>query len=135
MRTAHIADLPETESEGMSEDLSDNLWLVVTMPEILEIESREFWFKVVEFLQQNWALIDGLNNEKCMVYFISDTSDIFDEMEFVSLKEATSALIRNGFSLYAEDREVQKFIFPPESPFQRRPHPNGPIYSSGKFWC
>jgi len=24
----------------------------------VEIRSRDYWFKIVEFLQQNWALID-----------------------------------------------------------------------------
>jgi hypothetical protein len=26
--------------------------------ETVEIRSRDYWFKIVEFLQQNWALID-----------------------------------------------------------------------------
>ena len=25
---------------------------------VVEIRSRDYWFKIVEFLQQNWALID-----------------------------------------------------------------------------
>ena len=26
--------------------------------EVIEIQSCDYWFKIVEFLQQNWALID-----------------------------------------------------------------------------
>ncbi len=104
------------------------------MEDIIEIKSREYWFKVVEMLQQNWALIDESDDGGCKVYFIGDTSGVFDEMEFQSLDEASSALRRNGFALYAEDKKAQEFIVPPEPPFHRRTHPNGPIYSSGRFW-
>ena len=104
------------------------------MDKNVEIKSREFWFKVVGMLQQNWALIDKLNNDKCKVYFIDDGSGFFDEMEFQSVEEASSALKKNGFALYGEDKKAQDFIAPPKPPFHRRPHPNGPIYSSGRFW-
>jgi hypothetical protein len=29
--------------------------------EKLEIPSRDFWFKIVDFLQQNWALIEKVD--------------------------------------------------------------------------
>lgn len=35
----------------------------------VEIINRDYWFKVVEFLQQNWALIDKCEVDKrCNVF-------------------------------------------------------------------
>jgi hypothetical protein len=99
----------------------------------VEIRSRDYWFKVVEFLQTNWALIDE-TDEGVMVWFFGDTSGVFDEMEFPSEDAAIRALKRNGFARYAEDPKAQEFIGKPEPPFYRHPHPNGQIYSSGRFW-
>ena len=104
------------------------------MEEQVNIQSREYWFKVVEMLQQNWALIDESKEGSCVVYFVGDTSGVFDEMEFQSKDEAEYALRRNGFARYKEDKRAQEFITPPEPPFHYRQHPNGPIYSSGRFW-
>jgi hypothetical protein len=99
----------------------------------VSIESRDYWFKIVEFLQQNWALIDP-HEQEVVVWFIDDTSGVFDEMLFASKEEAEGALLRNGFRRFAADPEAQSFLRPPNPPFRRRPHPNGPIYSSGRFW-
>ncbi len=33
----------------------------------VEIRSRDYWFKIVDFLQQNWALIDK-TSEACTVF-------------------------------------------------------------------
>lgn len=95
--------------------------------------SCDFWFKVVEFLQQNWALIES-NAGGAVVYFLSDTGGVFDEITFDSEQAARSALRRNGFRLFAEDPEAHEFIEAPRAPFERRPHANGAIYSSGRFW-
>jgi uncharacterized protein (TIGR02452 family) len=104
------------------------------MTDAVHIESRDYWFKVVEMLQQNWALIDQLPDGSCKVFFVHDNSGVFDEMEFASNDEATAALARNGFSSYADDSKVQEFICSPKPPFHRDVHRNGPIYSSGQFW-
>ncbi len=72
----------------------------------VQIHSGDFWFKIVEMLQQYWALIE----------------------------EVGAALHRNGFERYEEDAESQKFIAPPRPPFWKAKHSNGPIYSSGRFW-
>jgi hypothetical protein len=96
------------------------------------IESRDYWFKIVEFLQQNWALVDS-DKRGATVWFISDTSGVFDQIMFSSAGEAFLALTRNGFRRFADDEKAQTFLHAPEPPFMRRPHPNGPIYSSGKF--
>ena len=99
----------------------------------IEIRSREYWFKIVGFLQQNWALIDA-TPEGSTVFFFGDTSGVFDRLCFPSVAEAEKALRRNGFARLSEDREAQKLMGIPQPPFHEGPHPNGPIYSSGKFW-
>ena len=104
------------------------------MEESVEIKSRDYWFKVVEMLQQNWALIDSLPDGVCNVFFVGDTSGIFDEIRFDSIDEAYKSLRRNGFAKYSDDKKAQGFIYPPEPPFYRSIHPNGPIYSSGRYW-
>ncbi len=102
--------------------------------EEIKITSRDYWFKVVDFLQQNWALIDEDKSGAAIVYFFGDTSGVFDQMSFTSKTEAETALRRNGFTLYDEDVKAQEFIAKPNPPFHSANHPNGLIYSSGKFW-
>jgi hypothetical protein len=100
---------------------------------IIEIKSREYWFKIVEFSQQNWALIDQ-SDEGIVVWFFGDTSGVFDKLLFASISDAERALRRNGFRKYADDPEAHEHIARPEPPFRLRSHPNGPIYSSGRYW-
>lgn len=101
----------------------------------IEIRDRGYWFKIVEFLQHNWALIDDdPPGEGCIVFFFGDTSVIFDRMRFFSRQEAELALRRNDFRLYDTDERAKDFIAKPEPPFWEGSHPNGPIYSSGRFW-
>ena len=104
------------------------------MSEALSLKSRDFWVKVVEMLQQNWALIEEEADGAVDVHFIGDTSGIFDHMSFPSQEAAVAALRRNGFRRYAEDEKLQSFLTPPSSPFHDQPHPNGRIYSSGRYW-
>lgn len=99
----------------------------------IETQSRDYWFKVVDFLQQNWALIDPAEHGT-VVWFFGDTAGVFDELRFESEAAALKALNRNGFKRFSDDQEAQKFIAIPEGPFRRRSHPNGPIYSSGRYW-
>lgn len=97
------------------------------------LTNKNFWVKVVEFLQQNWALIEEEGNG-VRIYFISDTSGVFDQLTFESRAHAENALSRNGFSRFADDPQAKQFLNPPGSPYHHKPHPNGPIYSSGRFW-
>jgi hypothetical protein len=99
----------------------------------LPIKSRDYWFKIVDFLQQNWALIDPASIG-CRVWFFSDTSGVFDQLDFSDVAIAEGALRRNGFARFDEDPEAAAFLYKPQPPFVRRPHSNGPIYSSGRFW-
>jgi hypothetical protein len=104
------------------------------MSEPISIQSHDFWAKIVEMLQQNWAVIEPQPAEGVRAYFITDTSGVFDEIAFPSAEHAASALQRNGFRRYADSEHLKSFLRPPSAPFHRRAHPNGPIYSSGRFW-
>jgi hypothetical protein len=91
------------------------------------------WFKIVDFLQHNWAVVldrqDGVK-----VCFYGDTRGVFDEMDFDSRQHAEDALKRNGFGKYQEDDNAKGFIGLPHGEFHEASHPNGLIYSSGRFW-
>lgn len=102
--------------------------------EEVQIESSDYWFKVVGFLQQNWALIDKTGESVVKIFFISDLSEVFDELDFKSTDEAIEALVQNGFKRYSEDEAVQEFLAKPMPPFHRQHHSNGEIYSSGRYW-
>lgn len=91
--------------------------------------SLEYWYKVVGFLQQNWAAIDINEDSSATVRFIDDASGVFDEMVFPSSGAACHGLRRNGFRLFSEDVEAQKHISPPSPPFREA---HRPIYSSGE---
>jgi hypothetical protein len=102
--------------------------------ETIDIKSKDYWFKVVGMLQQNWALIDNGQNESCTVFFVHDGSGVFDMMEFKSLKKAQEELLYNGFRRYGEDSEAQKIIGIPKPPFHNEKQTNEPIYSSSQYW-
>jgi len=95
--------------------------------------AKDPWFKVVEFLQQNWAVIVEQEDD-VLVVFYGDTCGVFDEMRFGLKDEAIQALERNGFLKFMEDKDAQEFIGLPRGAFEEEPHPNGRIYSSGRYW-
>jgi hypothetical protein len=95
--------------------------------------AKDPWFKIVEFLQQNWAVIVDRKDE-VLVVFYGDTCGVFDEITFPTREEAEKALRRNGFAKFVDDHKAQEFIDLPRGEFTERPHPNGRIYSSGRFW-
>lgn len=101
--------------------------------EEVQINSRAYWFKVVDFLQQNWALIEN-GSSGCKVFFLNDTSGVFDKLEFQSEEEAVDSLFANRFQRYEDSSDAQRMMAPPKEPFHWKAHPNGPIYSSGRFW-
>ncbi len=97
----------------------------------IELKSETFWVKIVDFLQQNWALIEIIDS-KIIVFFIQDASMIFDKMEFNTIQEAENGLLKNGFKLYLDENEnFQDFIVPPKKPYGESLRP---IYSSGQYW-
>ena len=105
----------------------------MTVNNIKQINSTNYWFKIVEFLQTNWALIEEYE-DRAIVSFIDDTSGTFDEIVFPSLEQAVNELMDNGFNLYSQAPYVHGFLKPPTPPFKVVEHINGPIYSSGRFW-
>lgn len=107
---------------------------MIATNQIVEIKSQSYWFKIVDFLQTNWALIDEQNDGTATVWFFSDTSGVFDQIRFETLQCAVNGLMDNGFDLYEKREDVERFLTPPKPPFKRESHPNGAIYSSGMFW-
>lgn len=101
------------------------------MNEPAAIHGTDFWVKVVEMLQQNWGVIEPDPITSVRVYLITDTSGVFDEIVSPSTNES---LHRNGFRRFSDAPDQQTFLRQPSAPFRRSPHPNGPIYSSGRFW-
>ena len=103
------------------------------MSEAIPMSGNDLWVKVVEMLQQNWASIEPAD-EGVEIYFITDTSQVFDRMTFDSVADAETALSRNGFRRFESAPDLQRFLRAPVPPFTEGNHPNGPIYSSGRFW-
>lgn len=95
---------------------------------------EDWWIKLVEMLQNNWAVIVPNKEDGADIIFVSDTSGIFDRITYGSREEAEAALLRNGFSRYHEDDEIMNLIPYPNEPYTLQPHPNGRIYSSGRYW-
>lgn len=84
-----------------------------------------------------WTAIDADNKlpaRRVRVHFITETSGIFDEIDFESAGHAEAALTRNGFRRFDTSPDLQSFLRAPGTPFHRTTHPNGPIYSSGRYW-
>jgi hypothetical protein len=103
--------------------------------EEIKITNDDYWFKIVDMLQQDWAIVEpGKENGACAVYFIDDNSGVFDQLQFDDAADAKRQLKVNGFERYADNSDAEKFIVPPSAPFHRSTHPNGPIYSSGRDW-
>lgn len=100
----------------------------------VNINSTEYWVKVVGFLQQNWALIHQHEDHRCTVFFLLDNSAVFDQLEFLSIDDAEKALRRNGFSMLTEESEMQEILSGPREPFFETEMHKRPVYSSGEFW-
>ena len=101
--------------------------------ETVTIRDYDPWLKVVGFLQHNWATIEPFDGG-VRAHFICDSSQVFDEMLFANVNEAQFALLRNGFLLQRAQTGRWRNLRRPEPPFMTGRHPNGRIYSSGRFW-
>ena len=104
------------------------------MNNMMHIEAQDYWVKVVEMLQQNWALIEDTESGTVIIYFIDDHGGVWDEIEYKSEGEAKSALEINYFKHYDSDPKLKSFLRVPSPPYHKTTHPNGAIYSSGQFW-
>lgn len=102
--------------------------------DIIPIPNTHYWYKVVDFLQQNWAVIEH-GPDKTTVFFFHDGAGVFDSMDFPDEAIARRELRWNGFAPYDSADEETKLAIPkPEPPFYKATHPNGRIYSSKRFW-
>ena len=91
------------------------------------------WVKIVEMLQLDWAAVEP-KGDGVRLSFINDTGGVFDQVMFSSKAEAVQALRRSVFGQFNEEPDLQKSLTPPTPPFRSGTHPNGPIYSSDRFW-
>ena len=89
--------------------------------------------KEVQFLQQNWALPVSIEGGLALL-FVDDNARVFDRMDFHDEREMFEALRRNEFDEFAKMPRLQEFLRAPDIPSSARKHPNGRIYSSGRFW-
>jgi len=94
----------------------------------------DYFVKIIAMLQQNWAVIENTPLGTVRICFLTDHSEIFDEMSFPHKDEAQQALIRNGFKNFSLNPELHEFLRPPPPPFRDDPSMRRPIYSSGQFW-
>jgi hypothetical protein len=99
----------------------------------IAITSADFWYKVVDCLQENWAVVEP-SISGATVFFLGGDGAVFDEIAFPTIQSAQDALDANGFYRLAENERNASFLIPPRPPYFRAPHPNGAIYSSGRFW-
>ena len=92
------------------------------------------WFKVVDCLQQNWAVIIERAND-ALVVFYGDGCGVFDEISYIDTRNAETALLLNGFNKYnSQPAQTHDVVPKPDGIFRYSPHPNGRIYSEGRFW-
>ena len=96
---------------------------------------EDWWIKLIEMLQNNWAVIVPNPKHGADIIFVSDGSGIFDRISYGSKEEAEAALLRNGFSRYYGEADIMKFIPYPRKPYTFWSHPNGRIYCTEKYWC
>lgn len=101
---------------------------------MINIRSRDYWIKVVDFLQCNWALVDEDANSGATIFFMHELSGVFDTLTYPTKPEAELALRRNGFERIEESPYEDWRLAAPKPPFKPDQHPNGRIYSSGRFW-
>ena len=94
------------------------------------ISNDNYLYKVVGFLNANWAFIQPDNK----VYFVNNASSLFDEMEFETTTQALTELRKNGFGGdddYLKGYRSIKPLTPPTPPYILN---QNPIYSSGEYW-
>lgn len=119
-------------------------------PPVFEIQSREWWIKVLGMLQHNWALIDEGADGSATVFFFHDCglsvapngyslkqlkgrSAIVDSLDFESVKLAKEALAKNEFWIYEEEELLGSDMQPLGCFYDVRPFEEG-VYSRQGNW-
>lgn len=122
----------------------------ISGPPIFEIQSRQWWFKVLGMLQHNWALIDEGSHGFATVYFFHDGEvgmgcygytrqqlkgryAVVDSLEFESVEIAKEALSRNGFRLHREGELLGSDVKPLGNFYDVRQFEEG-VYSRQGHW-
>lgn len=113
-----------------TERLSEHELLEQIVCELNRSDVPTWLAKVVGMLQQNWATEVSIGGRR-VIAFVSDTSGVFDMLEFSKDDDVEGILDRNGFE---NSSRIADIATPPTPPFHVSPHPNGPVYSSGRFW-
>ena len=119
-------------------------------PPLFPITSNDWWVKVLEMLQHNWALIEERNG-KFTVYFFHDLGAtkgllkefkysqlrnrgaVVDSLEFDSLEDAQKALRRNDFERLEENPGPWNGYQPHGNFYDARNGEEG-IYSKAGYW-
>lgn len=104
------------------------------MPGQLDLRTKDFWVKVVDFLIHNWAVVRVTRSGTPELIFFDDASRVFDSMAFDNIDEAVAGLRRNGFKPYVEMGEFKKVLPKPRPPFSMERMNHRPVYSSGEYW-
>jgi len=120
-------------------------------PKLIEIKSRDWWFKVTGMLCQNWALIELHEDNAATVFFFYDQGitensvpnfnyallegrcAVIDSLEFDSVDEAVYGLDRNSFSRLEEKPGPWDGSEPIGNFYDARASEHG-IYSRAEFW-
>jgi hypothetical protein len=107
------------------------------------IKNTDFWVKQPAFLQYTWAIIEKIDDKiegepggKYIIFFLDDRGGVFDRIEYASPLDAEIDLQNNGFENY---NDIIKYYssygsVPPKPDYYESRHPNGNIYSSGRYW-
>ena len=103
---------------------------------MMDIQSTDYWVKILDNHQENWALLEPSGfTDGCTVFFLGSNSGVFDRLRFHKTSAALDELRLNGFHRLSENQRARElYEVPPQPPFFEWQHPNGPIYSSGRFW-
>lgn len=109
----------------------------VTPPD--DLLAGEVWVKVVEFLQQNWAVLrTDTPSAGARIWFVNDGRAAFDFIDYDSPAMARRALQLNGFQVYeASEHDWLESPIPgnlASGDIATRGWSPRPIYSSRKYW-
>lgn len=107
--------------------------------EVLRLRPSEcrWWVREPGTDSEIWAFVTHPRSSGCVLAcFCTDSSVIFDQLEFASFEDAFTALSRNGFDLFFENYSeggagLDYYLSPPQRAFQMEGHP---FFSSGRQW-
>ena len=119
-------------------------------PEIISLDTSDWWVKVLAMLQHNWAVINDNNNGTVTAYFfhdggttknsiafhyrsVRDMIAIVDSIEFSSRSDAVERLLHNGFIRLADLPGPWHGNEPKGKVFDARSSEPG-IYSKESYW-